>query len=317
LTAESIRRRSPYMQAVAVDNSLPLDRAAVELWLRDADNPLRWLVRPLLQFVFAILLHVIWTLKRLPLPQFRAHRLLQRMICWFCRNAVSPEANLLILRHFATESNILNFLRDNCGPEEVPALRLYPRTIDDLLEHSFVRHDQELFRMMRDLGRWDGSQWPKPHHELKWTNWLPLTLELHHLPRKATQVLDFETSHALFMCLFCLLLTAEEYRDSINGFNLDQSIALRIGRMIGDPGLAELAYNKHPLYLVGPWNLAQRFLMHGFFTEYLHGRLEEVRSAGFSSDFPPADLHRPESATSGCCCALQQSARLCGPCTDR
>jgi hypothetical protein len=45
-------------------------------------------------------------------------------------------------------------------------------------------------------------------------------------------------------------------------------------------GLAELAYNKHPLYLVGPWNLAQRFLMHGFFTEYLYARLEEVRSAG-------------------------------------
>jgi hypothetical protein len=48
--------------------------------------------------------------------------------------------------------------------------------------------------------------------------------------------------------------------------------------MIGDPGLAELAYNKHPLYLVGPWNLSQRFLMHGFFTEYLHGRLEGLRT---------------------------------------
>jgi hypothetical protein len=74
-----------------------------------------------------------------------------------------------------------------------------------------------------------------------------------------------------------LLLSAEEYRDSINGFDLDQSIAIRIGRMIGDPTLAELAYNKHPLYLVGPWNLSQRFLMHGFFTEYVHGRLQELR----------------------------------------
>jgi hypothetical protein len=36
----------------------------------------------------------------------------------------------------------------------------------------------------------------------------------------------------LFMCLFCLLLTAEEYRDSINGFNFDQSIAIRIGKLI-------------------------------------------------------------------------------------
>jgi hypothetical protein len=272
-------RRTPFLAAVATDTSLPIDRAAVELWLRDLENPLRWFIRPVSQFIFAILLHVTWFLKRLPLPQFRAHRLLQRMICWFCRNAVSPEANLLILRHFTTESNILNFMRDNGNAEGVQPLQLYPQTIDDMLEHTFVRHDQELFRMITDLGSWARPQGPKPPSEIKWTHWRPLTVELRSLSRRATQVLDFETAHSLFMCLFCLLLTAEEYRDSINGFNLDQSIAIRIGALIGDPTLVELAYNKHPLYLVGPWNLAQRFLMHGFFTEYLHGRLESLRTA--------------------------------------
>jgi hypothetical protein len=54
---------------------------------------------------------------------------------------------------------------------------------------------------------------------------------------------------------------------------------VKIGQLVGDPTLVELAYNKYPLYLVGPWNLGQRFLMHGFFTEYLHARLEELRSA--------------------------------------
>src|SRR5215470_6853274 len=135
-------RRSPFMQAVMLDNSLPIDRQAVELWLQDVHNPLRWIVRPVLQLLFALLLHLTWVLKRLPLPQFRAHRLLQRMICWFCRNFVSPEANLLILRHFATESNILNFLRDNSNAAQVAPLELYPRKIDDLLQHTFVRHDQ-------------------------------------------------------------------------------------------------------------------------------------------------------------------------------
>jgi hypothetical protein len=277
VAAERHRHRSAYIQAVAVDNSLPIDPAAADLWLRDAENPLRWVVRPILQFLFATLLHLTWALKRLPLPQFRAHALLQRVICWFCRHFVSPEANVLILRHIATESNLLNFLRDNCGTNDVPPLDLYPQKIDDLLEHTFVRHDQELFRMIRDLGRWDEAQWPKPARELKWTSWRPISVDLQSIPRRWTQRLDFETSHALFMCLFCFWLTAEEYRDSINGFNLDQSIAIRIGKMIGDPSLAELAYNKYPLYLVGPWNLAQRFLMHGFFTEHVHARLEQLR----------------------------------------
>ena len=271
--------RSPYIQVLAIDNSMPIDPAAVNLWLADADNRMRWAIRPFLQFFFAMLLHVIWLLKRLPLPQFRAHGLLQRMICWFCRNAVSVEANTLILRHFATESNIMNFLRDNSGPTDAEPIDLYPQTADDMLKDTFVLHDQELFRVFRELGHWNAEQRPRPVEALNWTHWRPLTVDLQPSRRRVTQVFDFETSHSLFMCLFCLLLTAEEYRDSINGFNLDQSIAIRIGRLIDDPTVVEYAYNKHPLYLVGPWNLSQRFLMHGFFTEYLYGRLERMRLA--------------------------------------
>jgi hypothetical protein len=271
---------SPFMRAVRVDNSLPIDKRAVDLWLADVHNPLRWIVRPVLQLVFIILLHVTWFLKRLPLPQFRAHKLLQRTICWFCRNFVSPEANLLILRHFATESNILNFLRDNSNARGVSPLALYPEKVDDMLGMTFVHHDQELFRMMAELGEWDAERAPRKPADLDWSNWRPITLTLDDLPKRWSQRLDFETSHALFMCLFCFLLTAEEYRDSINGFNLDQSIAVRIGKIIGDPTLAEYAYNKYPLYPVGPGNLAQRFLMHGFFTEHLYARLDQLRRAG-------------------------------------
>ena len=97
------------------------------------------------------------------------------------------------------------------------------------------------------------------------------------MPAKRTQIFDFESSHALFMCLFCLLLTREEYRDAINGFNLDHSIAIRIGEIVGEPSMVEMAYNKYPMYLVGPWNLGQRFLMHGFFTEYAYAKLETIR----------------------------------------
>ena len=272
-------KRSALLQAVAIDNSLPISPVAVELWMRDIENPLRWMVRPVLQFFLALLLHLTWALKRLPLPQFRAHGFLQRTICWFCRNFVSPEANLLILRHFATESNILNFLRDNSGAATPQPLQLYPRRIDDMLEHTFVDHDQELFRMMRELGPWDRSRLASAPRALRWDSWREVEVIDQGHPRRWTQVLDFETSHALFMCFFCFLLTAEEYRDAINGFNLDQSIAIRIGQIIGDASVVEMAYNKYPHYLVGPWNLGQRFLMHGFFTEYLHGRLEEIRKA--------------------------------------
>jgi hypothetical protein len=268
---------SPYLEAVMVDDAIPIDREAVELWMTDLHRRARWIIRPVFQFFFAVLLHVTWALKRLPLPQFSAHGFLQKMICFFCNYFVTPEANQLILRHFATESNILNFMQENMQPNEVPPLTQYPKNIHDMLVDTFVQHDQELFRMLRDLGPADRSDWPKAREELKWTQWRTIELDDSVRNKRWTQVLDFNTAHALFMCLFCFLLTAEEYRDSINGFNLDQSIAIKIGEMVGDPTMAELAYNKHPLFLVGPWNLDQRFLMHGFFTEYLHARLEQLR----------------------------------------
>lgn len=280
------KSRSAFIRAVEFDNSLPIDQAAVQLWLRDLDNPMRWSMRPLLQFLFAILLHLVWFFKRLPLPQFRAHKLLQRLICWFCENFVSVEANQLILRHFATESNILNFLAVNTRTDRtasVEPVMLYPDSIRAMLVDSFVEHDQELFRLFAEMGPWQNRE-PLAPDQISWEHWRPIGVDAFRIEPKRTQVLDFETSHSLFMCLFCLLLTREEYRDAINGFNLDQSIAIRIGQLIGDDSLAEMAYNKYPHYLVGPWNLSQRFLMHGFFTEHLYARLEALRLQSNSSE---------------------------------
>ncbi len=271
-----------FFQALAVDNTLPIERRAVRLWLKDMNNPLRWSVMPLLRFGYGVTLHLTWAFKRLLPLQFSAHGLLQWLICWFCKYFVSPEANELILRHYFLESSILNFLIDNSPQSEsskarVAPVDLYPMTIEGMKEASFVDHDQELFRTMRDLGPWDGAGMPIEKSQLVWEHFR--RVELPRAPQKKwTQVLDFETSHVLFMCLFCLLLTRSEYRAAINGFNLDQSIALRISKMIDDPTLVEMAYNKYPLYLVGPWNLTQRFLMHGFFTEYLYARLDKLRT---------------------------------------
>jgi hypothetical protein len=269
---------SAYLKAIAKDNSVPIEQAALDLWQQDLQNPLRWGIRPLLQFVFAILLHIIWFFKRLPLPQFSAHNSLQKLICWFCTHFVSKEANLLILRHYATESNILNFLAANSPGSSFTPVQLYPKSIADMQHASFVQHDQELFRLFTELGSWHHPAVPLSKAELNWQHWQPLDMAQFSLSEKRSQWLDFESAHALFMCLFCLLLTREEYRDAINGFNLDQSIAIRIGDLIGDNTLCELAYNKYPHYLVGPWNLGQRFLMHGFFTEHLYARLEQQRT---------------------------------------
>jgi hypothetical protein len=135
--------RSPLLEVVMVDNSIPIAPEAAELWLTDLERRSRWFIRPLLQGFFVIILYITWAFKRLPLPQFSAHNFLQRMICFFCKYFVSPEANELIVRHFTTESNILNFLHENTEHEDFEPMSLYPKNIEDMMTHTFVDHDQE------------------------------------------------------------------------------------------------------------------------------------------------------------------------------
>jgi hypothetical protein len=171
----------------------------------------------------------------------------------------------------------LNFLIANSSEVNCDEVKLYPLKIDDLMKSTFVDHDQELFRAFESICPSTPTNSSARKSHLSWKGWRNIDEMEFYVERRRTQVLDFETSHALLMCIFCLLLTRTEYRDAINGFNLDQSIAIKVGKIIGDESLPDIAYNKFPLYLVGPWNLGQRFLMHGFFTEYLYAHLEAQR----------------------------------------
>ena len=97
---------------------------------------------------------------------------------------------------------------------------------------------------------------------------------------KVDAVLDFETAHELFKTTFCLLPTAREYEAAINSFQFDESMALRIGRMVDDPNIVEMTSNKFPLVLVSTRNLSRRFVLHGIFTEHLHAYLEAAQPSG-------------------------------------
>lgn len=274
----SLRKfETPFIGAIRKDKSLPIADIAVQMWVNDLKGGLRWFVMPVLRVIFSIALIITWTIKRVLPIQFSSHKSLQRLICWFCKYFVTPEANYLILRHFWTESNILNFLIDNDSGAKVDPVDLYPSRISEMMNATFVDHDQELFRYFNDSSASPVKQ-PVEDSEISWESWREIQIDETVLKKKFTQRIDFETAHVLFMCIFCFFLTADEYRGAINGFNLDQSIAIRIGALIGDNSLTEYAYNKHPLYLVGPLDLTKRFILHGFFTEYMHERLLQLKN---------------------------------------
>lgn len=265
--------------ALTGDGSLPLDDVAKEYWLKDLQNPLRIIILPTLRILLTITLHITYYIKRLMPIQFKAHGFLQWQICFFMKYFVRPEANVLILRHFQAESNLLNFVIDNSGKEDVEPVLIYPKMIRDLMVQTFVHHDQGVLMTMRDLQDPDRTNWPIEADELSWKNWNPVGVDYGIHRKKFTQFLDFETAHELFKTSFCFWLTAKEYEAAINSFQFDHSVGLLIDEIVGATHFADIAYNRFPMILVGPTGLSYRFLMHGFFVEHVHAHLEKMRAS--------------------------------------
>ena len=283
----SERQAATLYEALLADDSHPIDPVAKTYWLQDLQNPLRLSLLPLMRIGCTLTLHTVYFLKRLIPIQFRAHRLLQWLICFFMKYFVRPEANILIIRHFGVESNILNLLiRNSKAGENVPLVDLYPSMIRDLMDCTFVDHDQGVLMTFRDLGSCREEDWPMAEEALDWSGWQQFEVRYDTIHKKWTQFLDFETAHELFKTTFCLLLTAREYEAAINSFQFDESMALRIGRMIDEPNLVEMTANKFPLVLVSTRNLSRRFVLHGIFTEHLHAHLEEIRSRHLGREVP-------------------------------
>lgn len=255
---------------LAIDDSLPMDKEAARCWLANLNHPLRLTVMHVCRLGATITLCTAYFLKRLFPWQFSAHRALQATICWFMKWVVTPEANYIILRHFWTESNIINFVIANSANSKVPPAELYPREIDDFMKQTFIDHDIVLFNALHDLGSVAHEDWPVPLEKLDFSLMRDIDFEFETHKRKFTQVVDFETAHELFKALFCVLLKASEYERSINSLQFDQSLAIRAARITGHAEIAALAGNTYPMFLVGPLHLSQRFVLHGLFTEHLH-----------------------------------------------
>ena len=65
MAANHGRMPASLSDALVGDDSLPLDAAAKEYWVKDLQNPLRIIVLPTLRILLTITLHLTYYLKRL------------------------------------------------------------------------------------------------------------------------------------------------------------------------------------------------------------------------------------------------------------
>ena len=265
--------------ALALDQSLPIDPDAKAALLRgSASWSRRWMFNIIRPFVFVFFL-LVKLLRGISPHHPNLNGLLHRTIHWGLKAFGSPDANLLILRHFHVGTELLAFIKANAGPVQVETVPLRPRTLKDLEHNVFLQHDLNVFNFiiqlnasLRAQGR-DLMPVDKPDFSMITDG--PFDIE----PTKkgGLNFADVQTAVEVYTPLYALMLPRADFIRASNSLQLDEPVAIYIGKILGTDYHLSFIKNGHPLVPLSTMQAGFRLMMHGLDCEALHGWLRLLK----------------------------------------
>lgn len=278
------RDPSPWL-ALYLDDSVPMAEPAKRAWLEDLSSRNRQYVLPLVRPVSRFFI-VVFQLFKIVAPHLQSSTLLHRLLEWNMKTFMSPNANLLIMRHFHLGSEILRFIADNTAHVDVPTTPLKPRSLNEIRDHLFLQHDLNLFNFVINLNRElrkEGREM-QPRSPLDFSAISTEPPEFVPFPEGVLNFVDLETAIELYTPLYQLFLTDHDFWRAANSLQLDETIALYIARILGDYKHLALVNNKHPLVPESTLRAGNRLVLHGLSTELLHAMLVKAKRAALAGD---------------------------------
>lgn len=271
------RDPNPWL-ALYLDQSLPMADVAKRAWLLDSSSRNRQFVLPLVR-PFARGTIAAFQLLKLVFPHLGSSTVLHRVLAWNMKKFMSPNANLLVMRHFHLGSEILRFIADNVQGVEVPTLPLKPRNLDEIKDHLFLQHDLNLYNFVIDLNRQLRASGLalKPREELDFSAISSDAPEFDPFPRGLLNFVDLETAIELYTPLYQLFLTDNDFWRASNSLQLDETLAIYVARVLGDASHLGLVNNKHPMVPMTTMSAGYRLVLHGLSTELLHALLVRAK----------------------------------------
>lgn len=269
--------------ALHLDQSMPIDPEAKAALLRGAASwSRRWMFNIIRPFVFVFFLLV--KLLRGISPRYpNLNGLLHKTIHWGLKSFATPDANLLIVRHFNIGTELLAFIKANAGDVEINTVPLRPRTLKDLEDNVFLQHDLNVFNFviqlnasLRKQGR-DLSPVDRPDFSM-------ISDEPFEIPRTKKGWLNFvdvQTAVEVYTPLYALMLPRSDFIRASNSLQLDEVVAIYIGKILGTDYHLSFIKNGHPLVPLSTMQAGFRLMLHGLDCEALHGwlRLMKLRQA--------------------------------------
>ncbi len=266
--------------AMELDQSLPFAPIAKTALMKDMGSPSRQWLLPFVRPVARLMIVFVQIFRAISPSVPVAPRFLHRLIAWGMKRFLSPEANLLILRHFHLGSEILGFIADNATPGFRPKLEpMKPRRIADVRDNLFLKHDLNIYNFLIQLNQ----ELKERDTVLAKRDRLDFSaisdeIELEPLPRGRLNKIDLQTAIELYTPLYGFLLTDRDFWRAANSLQLDETIGLYAARLTGEEKHLALINNRHPMVPFSTLSAGFRLVLHGLATEVLHGFLRELKN---------------------------------------
>jgi hypothetical protein len=276
----SSREDPDRFETLLVDPALHVAPEAIEIGVRDMKRWTRRYLKPPLRVFSNVAVWCIVAFKRVLPFQFRAHGLIDSLCVWFMRRFVSADAARSLIRHFIVETNLVSFVVNNCGADDVPDCDLRPANLEQMGERTVIRHDLNIYNLVLDLGTSKtadvDSRRPLDALDLSMFDVPEIDAED---DRFRWLELDIESALYLMNLPFALFTTEDEYERAVNSFQLDESLLGYIANMTGDPVFRTWTPNKFFPHLSIAREVPRDLYWHALVNEFAHERLIRMRDA--------------------------------------
>jgi hypothetical protein len=235
------------------------------------------LVRPFARLAIALI-----QVLKIFTPRFMASSwLLHRMIYWGLRLFVSPDSNTLILRHMHCGTEILQFIKDNVRGAEVVGRPLRPTKLADVKDDLFLNHDLNLFNFIIELNKDIQKKGLKLEAPAR-PDFSAITdgdFGIEVMPDGPLNLVDLETAIEIYTPLYQLLLSDGDFWRASHSLQFDETIAMYICALMGNPHQLAMVTNRHPLIPLSTLRSGFRLVLHGLSAETLHAMLVRCKRA--------------------------------------
>ena len=272
------RDPNPWL-ALYLDDSIPINQSTKMALMRDNASKSAKYLAPLIQLWSKVTMFFIHIFKFFFPKLINSSRFLHRILAWGLKRFVSPDANLLIFRHFHVGTEVLQFIGGNIPEVSIKGSPLKPHDFEDVKDDLFLKHDLNLYNFVINLN----SQLKAKNITIGAPEKLNLEMisedQFDHIqfPKKWTNILDLRSAIELFTPFYQLFLTSNDFIRASNSLQLDETIAIYAAQILETPSHLGLVNNKHPMVPVTTYSAAYRLVLHGLAAETLHEVLVKVK----------------------------------------